>query len=282
MLVSEAFIKYEVTKLMSGPEKTRKNYRCALNSFIKACGDIPVELVGYHTIEQWKTYGEYMGSANSYMASNVSRLKQVFKFLKRCGCKVIDCDAIERPVVKQNSNPVWLEPYEVAAILSVIASPRDKAIFALLFSSGARISELLSLNRDSIQDGRAKIIGKGDKPGIIRFDPNALAILYQYLSTRNDECTPLFISGQMSRITVSRVEQLAHEYADKAGITKNFTPHVARHTFASGLKLNGADIFDIKEQLRHDRISSTQIYVHIGESQRDKDYARYHTPIPVA
>jgi site-specific recombinase XerD len=155
-----------------------------------------------------------------------------------------------------------------------------------LFSSGARISELLQLDRDSIVlnefgEGEAQIEGKGNKPGVLTFDSNALKILNDYTETRNDPIRPLFISGQRRRITVSRVEQLCHEYADMAGIDKNVTPHVWRHTFASDLKLNGADIYDISKQLRHSNIATTMIYTHISDQKKANDYRKYHTSTPI-
>lgn len=280
MLVSEAFLLYETEKLLDKAPKTRKNYQAALNSFTGACGDIDVTLVSHVAIVQWKKQSQYKGHAPSYIATNLSRFRQVFGYLKKHGYNVLDKTNIERPSVPP-TDPTYLSRQEVVDLLAVIESPRDKAIFWLLFSSGARISELLQLNRDSIVDGKAHIIGKGEKPGILRFDSNALRVLDDYLQTRSDSLRPLFVSSQNRRITVSRVQQLAHKYEDMAGLTKNFTPHIARHTFASELKLNGGDIFDIKEQLRHKRISSTMIYVHIGDEKRDRDYERLHTPLPI-
>lgn len=288
MTVSEAFRAYEVDVLYSQGKalKTRKNYRCSLNLLLKSCqADLPVELLSYNHIVEWKMYMAQQGHQLSYAASNISRLREVYKYLARHGYKVLDYREIERPQVKPKI-PTWLTNQEVQDFLGVIENPRDKAIFALLFSSGARISELLQLDRESIVlndygEGEAPIEGKGNKPGVLTFDQNALKILNDYLGTRKDSIRPLFISGQRRRITVSRVEQLCHEYADMAGIDKNVTPHVWRHTFASDLKLNGADIYDISKQLRHSSISTTQIYTHISDQKKANDYRKYHTSTPI-
>lgn len=280
MTISEAFAAYEVDALINKPSKTKQNYRVAMNSLLRTCEDLPVQFINHQSILQWKKDMLYRGNGPASIASNLSRLKQILRYLKRHEYSVMDSDIIERPTVKQK-DPVWLTIEELSRFLSVITSPRDKALFACLFSSGARISELLSLDRGSIKDGLAAIRGKGDKPGVLQFDSSALALLGAYLDTRKDKLRPLFISSQHRRITVSRVAQVCHEYADLAGLDKNVTTHIFRHTFASDLKLNGADIYDIKEQLRHDRLSSTQIYVHIGEDKRRADYQRHHTKVPL-
>lgn len=286
MTVSEAFQAYDVDVLRGGAVKTRRNYKSALNSFLRSCdADLPVQLINYPLIVQWKMYMAQHGVQPSSEASNLSRFRNVFKYLRAHKVPLaLDYEEITRPPVKSKP-PTWLTSDEVARFLGAIENPRDKAIFAGIFSSGARISELLQLNRDSIirtPDGyaTAEIVGKGSKPGVLSFDPSYLTILDAYLETRKDRFTPLFISSQHSRITVSRVEQLCHEYADRAGITKNVTPHVGRHTFATLLKENGMDIYDLKVQLRHERISTTQIYVHTDEKKQDK-YKQYHIPVPI-
>lgn len=191
---------------------------------------------------------------------------------------VMDPVFIDLPKIPK-SHPPYLLAGEVQNIIAVIDSPRDRAIFACLFDSGARIGELLSIDRSDMLGNTAPIIGKGGKPGMLRFGPWAMGYLSAYLSKRKDSLSPLFVSGHYRRITVSRCEQLLHIYSDKANIKKNVTPHVLRHSFATDLKLNGADIHDIKEQLRHSRISSTEIYVHIEDAERARKHAQFHTDL---
>lgn len=210
----------------------------------------------------------------------MSRIRAILRHMSRRGAKVIDWKEVELPKVKRK-RPTWLSVEEIGQFLSVIESPRDRAIFACLFGSGARISELLDLNRNDIVDGSAYILGKGDKPGILDFDDNALLCLKEYMDERRDNLRPLFVSGQRRRITVSRVQQLAHQYADMAGIDKNVTPHVFRHSFATDLKFNGADIYDIMVQLRHSSIGTTQMYLHVGDEKKKADHKRFHSRVPL-
>lgn len=283
MLLSEAYNQFCLQEIILAhrSDKTRRNYMSALSSFLRSMKgyDPPVGLISVPLILQWRIDMERRGVQPGSIKSNLSTLRKVFKYLRTEGFEVIPHSDIELPSVKRK-NHTWITSDEVKKILNVIESPRDKAIFAALYGTGARISELLNLDRDSIIDGCAEIIGKGSKPGTLYFDPLSLKLIDEYLNTRRDKLKPLFISGQYRRITVSRIEQLSHIYTDAAGIDKIVTPHVYRHSFASDLKLNGADIYDIQQQLRHSNIATTaQIYTHISEPQRKEVHRRFHSQI---
>jgi site-specific recombinase XerD len=227
-------------------------------------------------LAQWRRHRDAIGHASSTIGHDLSRLKQVLKFLKKRGMDVLDYDMVELPKLNK-SNPSYLVPEDIQKIIDVIENKRDKAIFACMFDSGARVSELLNINKDEMQGNSVPIVGKGSKVGTLRFGPWSMKYLTDYLDERTDRLTPLFVSSQCRRITVSRVTQLLHIYSDLAGIRKNVTPHTLRHSFATDLKRNGADIFEIKEQLRHERISSTEIYLHIEEEDKQRVYNEYHT-----
>jgi integrase/recombinase XerD len=281
--ISEAFSRYclEEITLQNGSQKTVRNYISACRSLVKTTDDIPIQLLVVEHVTRWQQQRGYLGHSSSTVAHDLSRLRQVLKFLKKRGMNVLDYDFVTRPKITKK-HPVYLIPQEVQQIIGVIEKKRDKAIFACMFDSGARVSELLNLNCEDLRDNTAQIIGKGGKPGTLHFSPWSMNYLQDYLDSRRDRLTPLFVSAQCRRITVSRVQQLLHIYSDMAGIKKNVTPHILRHSFATDLKRNGADIFDIKEQLRHERISSTEIYVHIEEHQKAQVYARFHTTLNAA
>jgi site-specific recombinase XerD len=282
VLVSDAFDQYRLElKLQGSKPKTSINYRTAMKSLIRLCGDAEVTFINMNYITAWKIGLDREGKSPTTIRGYLSNLREVMKYVQQLGFRLsMDLRDITFPKIPKTS-PVWLDIEELSRFMSVIERPRDKALFACLFSSGARISELLSLNVGDIVNGEAQILGKGDKPGIIRFDSNALSYLDAYLQTRSDNLRPLFISGQRRRITVSRVEQTCHEYADRAGIDKNVTPHVMRHSFASDLKRNGADIYDIMQQLRHSQISSTMIYTHVDDRRKTAIHKEFHSKIPM-
>lgn len=278
MLVSDAFILYDEAELQFGnmSQKTRVNYRTCMRSLLKVTLDIPIELLTVEHVQAWKMVRESVGQSDTTISHDLSRLKSVLKFLRKRGYKILDEENITLPKLKEKPY-TWLSYEEVQTLLDVIESPRDKAIVACLWSTGCRISELLNLNRSDIQGNSAQVMGKGSRIGTVYFDVTALKYLGEYLNTRRDSLRPLFISSQHRRITNSRFGQLLHDYADMAGIDKNVTPHVLRHSFATDLKLNGADIFDIQKQLRHKRISSTQIYVHQNDQEKMEKYQRFHS-----
>lgn len=278
MKLSDAFSLYivEQIELKNGSDKTARNYRCTVSSLLKTTPDIPIEMLTLEHAQRWVMYRQSLGQSESTISHDLSRLKQVLKLLRKRGLTVLDEEHIELPKLHEKAY-TWLDYSEVQQILDVIDSRRDKAIVACLFATGCRISELLNMNREDVQGDQAQIVGKGGYRGTVRFDPTALTYLNDYLNSRKDNLKPLFISSQHRRITNSRVGQLIHDYADAAGLDKNVTPHVFRHSFATDMRKNGADIMEIKEQLRHKRVSSTQIYTHINDEQRNEAYKKYHS-----
>lgn len=280
MKITEAFEQFvfEEIKLQGGADKTIKNYDSAMKSFIKVNGDLPAGLVTYDVILRWKMELMDRGIQASSVKSYLTCLRQVLRYLKKHGHDVIDFRDIELPKVVRKE-AVWLEISELKTILDSATNIRDKAILATLFSCGGRIGEVLSLNRDSIQDNKAHVLGKGSRWNILRFDEPTIKIINEYLKTRKDKIPALFISGQYRRITVQRVEQILHVLSAEAGIEKNVTPHTIRHTFASDLRLNGADLLTVMKQLNHSSITTTQIYTHIGKEQSDENHAKYHTKL---
>lgn len=287
MLVSEAFSLYifERIKLQHGAVKTVKNYQSTLNSFLSACGDVHIGLVNQNTVMRWRMDMEARGKQPSTMKSELGKLRQVLKYLRRVGHNVMDERDIDLPQVKQKQ-AVWLETNEVKSMIDHTDCLRDKAIIRALFASGGRISEVLSLNRDSITPyqgyegfGKAEVYGKGSKLITLIFDPNTIKAINEYLETRKDRLPPLFLSGQYRRITVSRVEQILHVISGEVGIVKNVTPHTFRHSFATDLLLNGADLRTVQEHLNHSSITTTQIYTHVAKSRKDASYAQFHSKL---
>lgn len=164
---------------------------------------------------------------------------------------------------------------------------RDRALLELLFSSGLRVSELCSLNRDSINMERNEfsIRGKGEKVRLAFISDDAKKTLSSYVKARNDMDNALFISGrekkdgslmEASRLTPRSVERIVKHYAIKAGISKKVTPHVLRHMFATNLLQNGADIRSVQQMLGHANITTTQIYTHVTNQHLRDIYKNFH------
>ncbi len=163
---------------------------------------------------------------------------------------------------------------------------RDKAILELLFSTGLRVSELASLKRDlvSIKREEFTIRGKGDKPRVAFMSNHARYWLGLYINKRKDTEPFLFIGldrAQTGRdeavaLTPRSIQRLIQRYAKEAGITKRITPHVMRHTFATDLLRNGADIRSVQVMLGHSSITTTQIYTHVTDQRLREVYSSFH------
>jgi site-specific recombinase XerD len=290
MKISEAFEAFEIDELVSEgrAQKTINSYRSTCNSIMRSLGtDLDVALFSYIHIIQWKKHMMERRNEPSHMALQLRELRRVLSYMRSHGFATLDPAEIKIPSFKYNKT-AWFTIEELQRFLSAIHSPRDRALFACMFSSGGRISEVLSLNRGSIKGGEAIIYGKGrkegkDEPEILVFDPNALMLLEQYLAGRDDKIDALFISRQSQRISVQQCIRLMHGYIKTAGIEKNGrgATHILRHSFGTDLELQGLDLHGISNQMRHKKLETTRIYLHGSKTKKKTDYAKFHTPVPV-
>jgi len=160
---------------------------------------------------------------------------------------------------------------------------RDKAILELFFSTGLRLSELCSLNRDlDLSKDEFSIRGKGEKVRVVFLSDSAKDAIREYLKNRKDLDEPMFIQysrniGKGNRLTPRSIERIVKYYAIKAGISKKVTPHVIRHSFATDLLSNGADIRSVQMILGHANIATTQIYTHVTDKQLRDVHKKFHS-----
>ncbi|MDP3004208.1 MAG: tyrosine-type recombinase/integrase [Candidatus Azambacteria bacterium] len=232
---------------------------------------------GAHTIKK--------NTQNYYLIA----LRNFLKYLAKRDLKVLSADKIE--LGKQSERQViFLENNELEQLLnapdeSSFKALRDRAILELLFSTGLRVSELCALNRDSInfKSGEFAVRGKGDKVRLVFLSETAKEALKNYLGKRGDVDTALFIRNIKNpaklnnlRLTSRSVERLVQYYAAKAGLSKKVTPHTLRHSFATDLLMNGADIRSVQELLGHSSITTTQIYTHITNKQLREVHQAFH------
>jgi site-specific recombinase XerD len=161
---------------------------------------------------------------------------------------------------------------------------RDKAMLELLFSTGLRVSELCSLDRDlDLSRDEFSIRGKGDKVRVVFLSGEAKDVLREYLKKRDDIDDALFVqfgknakSAKSARLTPRSVERIVKSYAIKAGITKKVTPHVIRHSFATDLLQNGADLRSVQALLGHANITTTQVYTHVTDAHLRQVHQQFH------
>jgi integrase/recombinase XerD len=282
MTITEAFAAYESRALMTKTEKTRRNYRSIHNSIIKALDVIPLELIGDEQLTLWNQYMAEDGCTGTTRRGSLMKVRKIINYFRRYGVTTYDPSFFEMPA--EDTPPrVFLSAAEVQLLINAAKNDRDKAIIACTFLSGCRISEILNLNRDALKapidpDGLQEITVKG-KNGKYRqtvFNETARMYLENYLDTRQDNYTELFISGQNRRITVSRVEQIVHQCARDARLEKVVTPHTLRHSYATDLLNNKAPMYEVSKSLGHKNISTTtDIYGHY-DTQTRKATIRAH------
>ena len=221
-------------------------------------------------------------------------LRGFLKYLAKRGVHSLDPSLVDLPRAAKKQ-VTFLHFDEVERLLSEIpidteTGLRDRAIIELLFSGGLRVSELCNLNRDSINLARREFMvrGKGKKDRPIFIDQTTADHLEEYLSARNDTLPALFlnnssnqntpdISGDFRRLSPRSIERIIQKYARLAGITKHVTPHTLRHSFATDLLMNGADLRSVQSLLGHANIATTQIYTHITDPHLKEVHEKFHS-----
>ena len=221
-------------------------------------------------------------------------LRGFLKYLAKRGIHSLDPSLVDLPRAAKKQ-VTFLHFDEVERLLAEIpidteTGLRDRAIIELLFSGGLRVSELCNLNRDSINLARREFMvrGKGKKDRPIFIDQTTADHLEEYLSTRSDTLPALFLnnssnqnipdtSGDFRRLSPRSIERIIQKYARLAGITKHVTPHTLRHSFATDLLMNGADLRSVQSLLGHANIATTQIYTHITDPHLKEVHEKFHS-----
>ncbi len=279
--------------------KTVENYDRYLTRFIsftkvKSPNDITDNVV--REFRLWLNRQE--GSKTKGLASGTMKkktqnyyliaLRAFLKYLARMSVKSLPPERIELAKVPERSlDLITIE--ELGRLLDApdttkLRGLRDRTIMELLFSTGLRVSELCALPREiNMKLDELSVRGKGDKIRVVFLSDEAKKWLKQYLDKRDDMEEALFVqisnkknNMEASRLTTRSVERIIKHYAIKAGISKKVTPHVIRHSFATDLLRNGADLRSVQMLLGHANIGTTQIYTHVTDSELRNIHKKFH------
>ncbi|HSX43096.1 MAG TPA: site-specific tyrosine recombinase/integron integrase [Candidatus Saccharimonadales bacterium] len=291
------FLEYlEIEQGRSG--KTIANYDHYLMRLSDFAGDIAVSDIDSEIVRKWRLWLNRLGTntsdelGKSTLNYHLIALRSFLKFCSKRDIPALAADKIELAKAKRKQ-VTWLDEEELERLfaqpdLTKLGGMRDRAILELLFSSGLRVSELVGLDRDHINLKRREFMvrGKGEKDRPIFISAEAAAWLQKYLDGRKDNTKPLFIrfagnkkvdlTGNYHRLTARSVQRLVANYALLAGITKHVSPHTLRHSFATNLLMNGADIRSVQAMLGHSNIATTQIYTHVTDPHLKKIHEEFH------
>jgi len=279
--------------------KTAENYRLYLERFVEFTEDIMVEKITSENIRKYRLWLNRYKNVNDDELATITQsyhliaLRGFLTYLGQRNIVSLSPDKITLPKVSRKQ-VTFLHYDEVERMLAAIdidseAGLRDRAIVELLFSSGLRVSELTNLNRDHVNTKRREFMvrGKGQKDRPVFISEAAADWVDRYLDARQDSLPPLFISysksveqtnsGDYRRLTARSVQRAIAKYTRLVGITKHVSPHTMRHSFATDLLMNGADIRSVQSMLGHSNISTTQVYTHVTDQHLREVYEKFHS-----
>jgi len=217
-------------------------------------------------------------------------LRAFLKYLRRRNVKSLDPERIELAKVSDRSLDL-ISSQELDRLMNAPDTTteqglRDKAMLELLFSTGLRVSELCGLSVEDIDLSRDEfsVRGKGDKIRVVFLSDAAREAVRSYLKARKDMDEAMFIqygknakNADERRLTPRAVQRIVKRYATMAGITRKVTPHVIRHSFATDLLANGADLRSVQALLGHANIATTQVYTHVTDKHLRDVHRKFHS-----
>ena len=284
---------------------TVRNYELYLNRFLELASedldhDLKPEEINQELLRKYRLRLNRVEDERGHRLTPTTQgyyliaLRGFLKYLAKRGIKSLDPVLVELPKTHR-PQVTFLHVDEIERLLDEIDTEtetglRDRAIIELLFSSGLRVSELCNLNITDINLDRREFVvrGKGSKDRPIFIDESAASRVKDYLCVRHDSLPALFLNnsknpgtpsqdGNFRRLTPRSIQRMIEKYARLAGITKHVTPHTLRHSFATDLLMNGADLRSVQSLLGHSDISTTQIYTHITDTHLKEVHDKFHS-----
>lgn len=278
MKISTAFQMYrnDFIVFRNQSRKTEENHFIAMKALVSYTGDIEIEHLSFEMIRDWKINMD-KGRSSITVRGYIIKLRVVLRFLKDRGFDVVDPDAIPVPQ-RGDTIPEWVSPEDVKKLIDSTKVLRNKCIISLLYASGIRVSELCSLNRDSIREGSFTLLGKGKRARLCFVDERTQRLLDKYLATRKDNNPALFTGKYDShRLTANNTQEIFRIARRAAGFTHTISPHTMRHSFATNLLRSNTNIRYVQTMLGHQSLETTQMYTHIVNEDLRKVYNEHHS-----
>ncbi|MFA6528143.1 MAG: site-specific tyrosine recombinase/integron integrase [Candidatus Gracilibacteria bacterium] len=279
--------------------KTIENYKHYLSRFSDFAGDINPKEITLQLIQKYQLHlnrleDEHGGNLSKKTQNyHIIAMRAFLKYLIRNDYETLPPEKIELSKIPERVVD-FITREEVERLFEQIdlkskTGLRDRAILETLYSTGLRVSELRSLNRKQVDLVRKEFMvrGKGRKPRVVFLSERCVKWITEYIRTRADNIEPLFINygrgrseeviglDEKRRLTAYTIQDMVRKTARHAGIAKKVTPHILRHSFATELLTNGADIRSVQEMLGHASITTTQIYTHVTNQRLKEIHHKY-------
>ena len=269
-----------------GSKYTVLSYKNDITHFFKHIGDVNLSDVTSRDVRAWVSVLSEEGIAPRSINRKLTAVRSFFYFLQRQG-KLNQNVARKVHTLKAKKRlPFFVEEEKMTTLLDKIeftkdfAGLRDKVVIELLYTTGIRRSELLGLTTKSIDwaESSLKVLGKRKKERIIPLLPECASLIKEYLQEREkiSQCDFLIETDTGEKPYANLIYRIVHKYLGEVTTIDKKSPHVLRHSFATHLLNNGADINDIKELLGHANLSATQIYTHNSFEKLKKVYQQAH------
>lgn len=273
--------------------KTVENYDRYLTAFFEQQEIEKISDITQDSVRTFRRHLSQQGSGASLATQNyyLIAIRQFLKYLAKRDIEALSPEKIQLAKLPDRDIDV-LYPEEVDRLLTAapptkqkLSALRDKTLLNVLFSTGMRISEAIRLNRDDLRPHSNEITvrGKGNKVRVVFLSNEARELLEDYLEAREDIDPALFVRHKANptkeddlRLTSRSAQRMIKRYAAAAGITKNITPHTLRHSFATDLLSNGADVRQVQQLLGHASITTTQVYTHFTDVQLRGVHEKFH------
>lgn len=259
------------------------NYRIDLVNFLEYIDKTPIQDVDYQLLRTYLAHLRTFDHKPRTLSRKLSSLRSFFKYLFREGviknspATLLMSPKLDKPLPKFLTEKE-MELFIESPNTKTLSGKRDRAILETLYSTGIRVSELVGLNIISVDliGNVAKVSGKGKKERLVPIGNKAVSAIKDYLDHRPDTPQALFLNKNGTRLTARGVFNITDKYIKIACGSKEISPHVLRHSFATHLLNRGADLRSVQELLGHVNLSTTQIYTHVSTDKLKKVYDKAH------
>lgn len=289
MIISQAFAAYsqDVIAFKGQSPKTEESHNVCRKKLLAYFGDIEINDLSFEMVRNWKLTLDKRVSTST-CREYIIRLRVVLLYLRMRGEPVLNPERI--PVPKRPDRvPDFITKDDVQKLINCMLKPargypliaryRNAAVISILYASGIRVSECVHLNRNDIrEDGTFTVVGKGKKARLCFIDPRTKELIKKYLSLRIDGSPAMFISPQNGLRMRDKGIQLVFRFArEKGNFTVPIHPHTLRHSFATNLLRNNANIRYVQTLLGHSSLETTQMYTHVVNEDLKKVYKKFHS-----